>query len=403
MRDEVTEMMRHATETAGIRSMQRRPLLVVLLLVAALIAGLGGFPAKAQTLDTAARQAIIVDYETGAVIFEKSADEQVGPASMTKLMTAYLVFERLKEGSLSLDDTFFVSEKAWRMGGSKMFVEVGERVRLEDLLLGIIVQSGNDATIVVAEGIAGSEAAFADLMTEKALELGMNATRFANASGWPDPNLYSTVRDIATLSTAIIREFPDYYHYYSVLEYTFAGIRQPNRNPLLYRGIGADGLKTGHTEASGYGLAFSAERDGRRLVGVVHGLPSMSARAEESEKVLDWAFREWDSISLYSAGQVIDQAPVWLGSVPSVPVVAAQDVKVSLLRRDRAGLNVSVRYAGPVPAPIAVGDTLGEIVIRVPNRSEITVPLVAAAPAAELGPLGRARAALDYLLFGPGS
>lgn len=392
-------MMRQVTGAGDFSARAGRFLAAVLVLAATLFA----IPAMAQTLDTVARQAIVLDYETGAVIFEKNADQQVGPASMTKLMTAYLVFERLQQGALSLDDTFVVSEKAWRMGGSKMFVEVGDRVRLEDLLLGIIVQSGNDATIVVAEGIAGSEAAFAELMTEKAHELGMTDTRFANASGWPDPNLYSTVRDIATLSSAIIRQFPEYYHYYSVLEFTYAGIRQPNRNPLLYRNIGADGLKTGHTEASGYGLAFSAERDGRRLVGVVHGLPSMATRGEESEKILDWAFREWDSIALYSAGQVVDQAPVWLGSVPSVPVVSARDVKVSLLRRDRADLSVSVRYPGPVPAPIAVGDPLGEIVIQVPNRPEITVPLVAAAPAAELGPLGRALAAFDYLLFGPGS
>lgn len=359
--------------------------------------------AQANAIDTIGREAIVLDYETGTPILEKNADQRVGPASMTKLMTVYLVFERLKEGSLSLDDMLPVSERAWRMGGSKMFVKVGERVRLEDLLLGIIVQSGNDATIVVAEAIAGSEEAFAKLMTAKAKQLGMTNTNFTNASGWPDPQLYSTVRDLATLSMALIRNFPDYYHYYSVMEFTYGGIRQGNRNPLLYRNVGADGLKTGHTEESGYGLAFSAIRDGHRLVGVVHGLPSMQSRADEAGKLLDWAFREWESVPLFAAGQIVDQAPVWLGSQTSVPVVASRNVRASILRKDRAQMQVLVRYPGPAAAPIAVGDHVGDIVVRLPGRPEMLVPLTAAAAVGELGSISRAKAALDYLLFGPGS
>ena len=208
-----------------------------------------------QAFETSARQTVVIDLQTGATLFDKDANTAMYPASMTKMMTAYLLFERLKNGGLTLEDTFPVSEKAWRKGGSKMFVKVGDRVQIEDLIRGIVVQSGNDATIVVAEGVAGSESAFAELMTRKASELGMTDTTFRNASGWPDPNHVTTARDLAILAISTIRNFPVFYKYYSEKSFSYAGIKQGNRNSLLYKGVGADGLKTGYTEASGYGLA----------------------------------------------------------------------------------------------------------------------------------------------------
>jgi D-alanyl-D-alanine carboxypeptidase (penicillin-binding protein 5/6) len=226
--------------------------------VISVLIALAAMAGHAGAVETTAKQAIVIDYDTGNVLFAKNADETVGPASMTKMMTIYLLFERLKDGRLSLESELPISEKAWKMGGSKMWVEVGKKAKVEDLIRGIIVQSGNDATIVVAEGLAGTEDAFAEEMTRKARALGMENTNFVNASGWPDPDQYTTVRDIAILSAATIRNFPEYYHYYSEKEFTYSKIKQGNRNPLLYKNMGADGLKTGHTEESGYGLAASS-------------------------------------------------------------------------------------------------------------------------------------------------
>ena len=232
-------------------------------------------PTQAATMETQAEEAFLVDFQTGAVLLDKNADVRMPPSSMSKMMTAYMVFERLKDGRLSLDDELPVSEKAWRKGGSKMFVEVGDQVRVEDLLRGVIVQSGNDACIVLAEGLAGSEEAFAEQMTAKGREIGLTGSNFTNATGWPDENHYVTARDLATLAERIIVDHPEYYHYYSEKEFTWNDIRQGNRNPLLYRNVGADGLKTGHTEAAGYGLTASAMQNGRRLLLVVNGLPSV--------------------------------------------------------------------------------------------------------------------------------
>ena len=233
--------------------------------------------ANSAGFETGAKQVIIVDYTTGAELYGKNADEIMDPASMTKMMTIYKLFERLKNGSLSMEDTFLVSEKAWRKKGSKMFVPVGGRVSVEDLVRGIIVQSGNDASIVVAEGLSGSEAAFAEQMTAKARELGMTNTTFRNASGWPEPGHTTTARDLAILAAATIRDFPELYKYYAEMEFTFNKIKQGNRNPLLYRNTGADGLKTGHTEAAGYGLTASAVRGDQRLIVVAHGMKSQIA------------------------------------------------------------------------------------------------------------------------------
>jgi len=371
------------------------------LLLASLVVSLmvsGG--AQAQTPETTARQAIMLDLETDTVLLSVNADTRMYPASMTKLMTAYLVFERLQNGTLSLGDTFPVSEKAWRKGGSKMFVEVGDRVKIEDLLQGVIIQSGNDATIVVAEGIAGTEDAFAREMTAKARELGMQNTQFRNASGWPDDEHFTTARDLATLAEALIESFPEYYHFYSQSEFTYADITQQNRNPLLYRNVGADGLKTGYTEDSGYGLTASAERDGRRLVMVINGLDSGRDRAQEAERLINWGFREFGTYALFEAGEIVDDVPVWLGEQGSIPAIIEEDVAVTLRRRVRDEMTVTLVSIRPLEAPIEAGQTVGEVRIAAPGLETFTVPVKASQSVEKLGPFGRVEAALQYLVFG---
>jgi len=359
--------------------------------------------APAAAFETGAKQAILVDYETGAVLFEKDADAIMYPASMTKMMTAYLVFERLKNGDLSLDDTFRVSEKAWRMGGSKMFVKVGDRIRIEDLIQGIVVQSGNDATIVVAEGIAGSESAFAGLMTEKARELGMTKTVYRNASGWPDPEHVTTARDLATLAAATIRHFPEYYRFYSEKSFIYNGIKQGNRNPLLYKDIGADGLKTGHTVASGYGLTASAIRNGRRLIAVLNGMNSVKQRSGASERLLDWGFRNWANYRLFDTGEKIVDARVWLGDTETVPIVIDQPLVLTIPRQARRKLKVAVRYDEPIPAPVTAGARIATLVVSAPNMDSVEVPLKAGAAVGRLGIVGRLGEALRYLVWGSGN
>jgi D-alanyl-D-alanine carboxypeptidase (penicillin-binding protein 5/6) len=369
--------------------------------VLAVFAGLSSGLAQATpTIETQAAQAYLVDMETGAVLLDKNADELMPPSSMSKMMTAYMVFDRLEDGRLSLDDMLTVSEKAWRKGGSKMFVEVGNQVRVEDLLRGVIVQSGNDACIVLAEGLAGSEEAFADQMTARARELGMEKSTFRNSTGWPDPNHLVTARELAILAKHIIQDHPQYYHYYSEKEFTWSDIRQGNRNPLLYRNIGADGLKTGHTEDAGYGLTASAEQNGRRLILVVNGLPSVQARADEADRLISWGFREFDNYALFKAGDTVDEAPVWLGDEDTVPLVIADDLKVTLPRNDRNGMQVSVVYDSPIPAPVPAGAEIAKLRVTWPGGVPVEVPLQAGANVEQLGPFGRIAASVKFLLLG---
>ncbi|MDJ0610355.1 MAG: D-alanyl-D-alanine carboxypeptidase family protein [Kiloniellales bacterium] len=356
--------------------------------------------APAAAIETAAREALIVDTTTGAVLFERDSDVPMPPASMSKIMTIYLVFEALKDGRLTLDEKLPVSEKAWRMGGSKMFVAVNDEIRVEDLLRGVIVQSGNDACIVLAEGLAGSEEAFAGLMNDKARELGLDGSSFVNATGWPHPDQRMTARDLATLAQKTIENFPEYYGYYSETTFTWTDIRQGNRNPLLYKNMGADGLKTGHTEEAGYGLTGSATRKDRRLILVINGLNSMKQRSSESQKLLTWAFREFDNYALFKAGEQVEEAEVWLGESASVPLVLDQDVVVTLPRKARRKLSVSVRYDGPVPAPVAAGDQIATLVVTAPETEPVEVPLFAGAEVPKLGPFGRFTASLRQLILG---
>lgn len=358
--------------------------------------------------DTAARQAIIVDFKSGAVLFEKNADELMHPSSMSKTMTAYMVFKALKEGRIQLDSKFPVSQKAWRMQGSKMFVMVGTQVSVEDLLRGMIVQSGNDACIVLAEGLAGSEDAFAEQMNEEAKRMGLKGSHFKNASGWPDPDHYMTARDLALLARHLITDFPEDYKYFSEMDFTYGTdekgkpIKQGNRNPLLYKNLGADGIKTGHTEDAGYGLTASAMRDGRRIILVLNGMSSMKQRGEESERLIEWAFREWGTYSVFKAGDVVDKADVWLGNKPQVQLVTTSNVDITIPKRSRPQLKVSAVYDSPVAAPITAGQELGKLVITVPGRDNIEMPLVSDTSVDKLGFGGRMGAAFSYLLWGNG-
>jgi len=370
-----------------------RPLHPVALALAAMLAA-----APASAFETEAQQAILVDLNTDNVLFAKKPDESVAPASMAKMMTLYLVFEALDEGRLGLDDTFLVSEKAWRKGGSKMWVEVGNRVRVEDLIRGIVVQSGNDASIVVAEGMAGSEEAFAREMTRKAEALGMENSVFRTSTGWPDPEQHTTVRDLAILSEHLVEDFPRYYDYFAEREFTWSGIPQPNRNALLGFVEGVDGLKTGHTEESGYGIAISAERDGRRLVAVVHGLDSEGARSRAAERLIEWGFREFEIYRMLSAGEQVEEAEVWRGDADTVPLVAPADFTVSLPRAARDRMKATVHYDGPIPAPIAEGDPIAKLVITAPNMEPIETPLVAGADVPEQGFFGRIGTAILTLV-----
>jgi D-alanyl-D-alanine carboxypeptidase (penicillin-binding protein 5/6) len=370
-----------------------------LILFAILLLRAGG----ATAIEIGAEQVILVEYTTGAVLYQKDADAVMYPASMTKMMTAYLLFERLKDGSLSLEDTFRVSERAWRKGGSKMFVKVGDRVTVEDLIRGVVVQSGNDATIVVAEGLAGTERAFADLMTQKARDLGMTQTTYRNASGWPDPEQVTSARDLAILAAATIRNFPDYYDYYAELNFTYSKIKQSNRNPLLYKDMGADGLKTGFTQASGYGLTASAIRNGRRLIMVANGFKSVKARSIGGERLLNTGFRNWNNYALFSAGEKIFDARLWLGESKTVPAVIEQALTITIPRSSRSKLKVSISYDEPVPAPITAGTRIAELRVAAPGVETITVPLLAGADVQQLGPIGRLGEALRQLVWGGGN
>ena len=355
---------------------------------------------EVSAIPTKAEQALIVEFNTGKVLLAKNAETPMHPASMTKIMTAYMIFDRLKEGLLSLDTRFRVSRNAWRKRGSKMFLRENKYVRIEDLIRGIIVQSGNDASIAVAEGISGNEEDFARDMTLKAREIGMANTTFKNASGWPDAQHLTTAHDLATLIESTIKEYPEFYHYYSEKEFTYANIRQYNRNPLLRLNTGVDGLKTGHTDVAGYGLAASAIREGRRLVLVINGLKSKRDRARESEYLLNWAFRTFKNYKLFSAGETITTASVWLGDAEKVPLVVDQDFVITIKRRARANMKVIARLTEPISAPIRKGDLLGHLLVFVPGEKKIEVPLKAGADVSDLGTIGRMTAIINHLLWG---
>lgn len=330
----------------------------------------GGY-VNAQSLDTVAKQAIVIDYDTNTVLFEKNADERMPTSSMSKVMSMYLVFDALKKGNLSLNDTFLVSEKAWRKGGSKMFVELGKQIKVEDLIRGVVIQSGNDATIVLAEGLAGSESAFASALNKKAQNLGMNNSNFMNASGWPDLDHYSTARDLAVLARATIENFPEYYKYYAEPEFTYHDIKQSNRNPLLSKKIGADGLKTGHTEDGGYGLIGTGKKNGRRVIIVLNGMESSKMRASESVRILQWGLNSFKTIALFENNSALGKVPVYLGSKTNVKVKATSASKILVPKLMGNDIKIEMEYSSPLKAPIMAGQDVGVIKVYMPNSDEV--------------------------------
>ena len=350
-------------------------------------------------VDTAAHWAFVLDFNTGASLMEKNADAEMPPSSMTKLMTIYLVYERLQQGKMKLEDELLVSDRAWKMGGSKMYVQVGTQVKVEDLIRGVIVQSGNDACIVFAEAISGSEEQFADLMNQKAKELGLANSNFRNSTGWPDPEQRMSCRDIATLARRIIADFPEYYHYDAEKTFKYNNIEQGNRNPLVQKGT-ADGLKTGHTEAGGYGLVASSKRGERRVIVVLNGLDSMHQRAEEGERLMDWAFANFEDVTLFAAGDVIERVPVWLGTHPTVPLVGGRDLVVTMPRNWRKNASVKVSYDAPIHAPVAKGTTLGRLAVKGDGVPAMEIPLLAGADVPKLSLPGRAIAVLSHYVTG---
>lgn len=364
-------------------------------------------PLQAQnTYQTEASHAAILDVETGEILYALNGDEAMPPASMSKMMTVLMVVEALEAGSLSLDDELPVSEHAWRTGGaasgsSTMFLEVNSRARVEDLLRGVIIQSGNDACIVLAEAIGGTETAFADMMTDRAHELGLTSASFANATGWPDPDHRISAIDLARLARILIEDHPEYYGIWAEREFTYNGIRQYNRNPLLGVFSGADGLKTGHTEESGYGLVGSAERDGERRIIVFNGMGSNAARATEAERMMRAALSDYSLYHLFAAGDDVDhRAEVFMGDSDTVSLRVADDVTAGLHRRARRDLTVTVSYDGPLVAPIQEGDVVGTLIVEAPDYAAREYDLLAAESVSEKGLMGRIGAAIAHMLRG---
>lgn len=366
--------------------------------------------AQVPTFETEAPFAYLISADTGTVLYEKNADEPMPPSSMGKMMTAYVAFDMIKKGTVKLDDKITVAPETWRAWnnrGSTMFLAAGQQVTVEDLLHGIVTVSGNDACLVLAEGLAGSEQAYVDLMNEMAEKMGLSNTHFANTTGWPDPEEYSSSRDLAVIAMRTINDFPDLYKkFYGVPSFTFGQtmsgqpITQPNRNPILGRVRGADGVKTGHTEAAGYGFTGSAVQNGQRLVMVLNGLPSESRRVNESVKLMEWGFRTFRTYNLMKKGEVVENAPVWLGTEKTVPLVLDQDAAITTTRASRGKLEVKVSYTGPIPAPIEKGAHVADLVITAPGQQPLTLPLKAGASVEEAGFFARAFAGMRKALFG---
>ena len=320
---------------------------------------------------------ILIDFNSGLVLGENNADKKLEPASLTKIMTAYVVFRELQEGNLKLEDKTTVSEKAWQTKGSRMFIQVNTQVSIKELLMGLIVQSGNDAGVALAEHIGGTEATFADLMNHHAKRLGMNDSNFVNSTGLPHENHFTTARDIATVTLAMIREFPEYYAWYSVKSYKYNNIEQNNRNGLLYRDKSADGVKTGHTEAAGYCLVGSAKREDMRLVSVVLGTESKRARTKESQALLNYGFSFYESQKLHEAGKPIETVSVWKGDKKKVGVGVKEDLFATVPRRQKKNLKVEVKIKEGLEAPIKKGEAVGEVEVRVGKKVLAKAPVIA--------------------------
>lgn len=332
---------------------------------------------------------ILMDKDSGHILSARDPDEQREPASLVKLMTAYVVFSEISEGQLDLEEEVQISEQAWRMGGSRMFVEVGRRVAVEDLLRGMIIQSGNDASVALAEHIAGNEDTFAQLMNQYAEQLGMENTNFTNATGWPDPDQLTTARDIAILARAMIDDFPEFYQFYSEREFTFNDITQRNRNALLWRDDSVDGLKTGHTQRAGYNLASSAERDGMRLISVVMGTDSARDRMQQTQSLFGYGFRFFGTYRLYDHDTALAEPKLWRGANDTIAVGLKDPLHVTIPRREYDNMEATMHLRSTVVAPVSRGDEMGTLEVTIGDAVIAEVPLIALEDGEEGGFFGR--------------
>jgi D-alanyl-D-alanine carboxypeptidase (penicillin-binding protein 5/6) len=337
------------------------------------------FISSANAIETKAKYAILIDADTEQVLFEKDANTKMTPSSMSKLMTTYMVFDRLKKGTLTLKDQFRVSEKAWRKQGSKMFVHVDDLVGVEDLLRGVIIVSGNDACITLAEGLMGSEEVFADSMTSKAKEIGLTNSSFKNSTGWPEDDHYMTAKDLSILALRLIKDFPEYYSYFAEKEFIYNKIKQQNRNMLLGKFPGTDGLKTGHTDEAGYGITVSTVQNGRRLILVVNGLNGTVERAREAEYLLQYGFLNFSNMVIAKKGENIAEANVWMGNKKAVPLTANEDIILTASKEEIDKIKVQLSYYDPISAPIKKGDYIADLNVSLPDGKKKTYKLVAAA------------------------
>ncbi len=359
-----------------------RPLSAALAGIAGLLCA-GNAMAQPQTFQTIAPSVVLMDADTQSVLFEKAADQPVTPASTVKVMTAEIVFREIKAGRLRLEDEFTVSENAWRTGGavsrgSSMFAALNSRIKVEDLLRGLLIVSGNDAAVTLAEGIAGSDAAFAQKMTQRARELGLQNLTFRNSWGKDDPGQRVSPRDMALLAEHVVREYPDLYRYFAEREFTWSKIKQQNRNPLLTMDLGADGLKTGNIdEASGYGLIGSAVQNGQRLILAMYGMRNGKDRADEARKILQWGFRSFESKSVFNAGETVGEARLYGGAQMSVPLVAARPVRILVPRGSSERLSGRIVYSGPIPAPVSEGQELARLKVFRGSTLALDMPLKA--------------------------
>ena len=342
---------------------------------------------------------ILLESNTNTVIAEFNSENQISPASMTKVMSGYVIADQIASGAISLDDKVLISEKAWKTGGSKMFIEAGKRVSVRDLLSGIVIQSGNDATVAMAEYVAGSEEGFVDFMNAYASELGLSNTLFQNAVGWTDPNHFSSVNDLAQLTKALIANFPDHYATYKEKEFTFSGIRQLNRNKLLWRDDSVDGVKTGHTESAGYCLISSAKRNDMRLIAVVAGSPSENERLISSQRLLEYGFRFFATQKLISKDSEITTAKVWGGKMDEVALGTKEDILLTLPRSDFKNIKANYNFKNNIQAPISNGDVIGDIEFISDDRVVLSAPLVAIESVEAKGFFGRIWARIVFWIL----
>ena len=350
-------------------------------------------------IESIAKTALVIDLSTNEILLEKNSTEKTYPSSMTKMMTALVAFEKIKDGSLSLDQEFLISKKAWKMGGSKMFIEVDKRVSVYDLLLGVVVQSGNDASIAIAEGISGSEEIFAIEMNNLGKKIGLTGSNFTNSSGWPDDNHYTTAEDLAKIAQYTIENHYELYQMYKISDFTYNGIKQDNRNPLLYTFEGADGFKTGYTEAAGYGLVGSAERGDRRLIVVLNGLESSKSRAQESLRLMDWGFNNFQLVDFYKKNEVIQEVDTWLGKEDKVDLVALEDISVSIPKAQLSSAKVTVLVEEPIATPIKVGDQIAKLQISFADK-QVDFPLYSGEDIDQKNFFSRIFSAIYYIILG---